>query len=485
MGSDNLNDELARVATLHATGLLDTPEEATFDEIAHLAAHLCRVPIATISLVDESRQWFKSHIGLEARETPRDISFCTHTIMQDQIMMVEDATLDPRFCSSPLVTGPPCIRFYAGFPLISREGFRLGALCVIDHKPRSLTKHQRIALAILARQVSAQIELRRAASRLKDELRMHERTERALVSSQAEFGAFMDNSPLSAFIKNSEGVFVYVNKSFERLMGRSSEELIGCTVYQLVAREDANRLTAHDAEVLASGSPSAKTEEIVTPGGVRVTLRISKFALPSADGEVRLGAIVADVTEIERHRQEIELANANLHARVITDPLTGLRTRGYFEEMLSVEFGRAKRYGGPLSLLLVDADRFKSVNDTQGHAAGDRVLRLIGRLLVQDARSSDTVARYGGEEFAILLPETAEAAALAIAERIRAGIAEQGSEGIRVTVSIGVSSLRPDVSEPAELTAEADAALYASKESGRNCVTLYSSESPVRTTLSA
>ncbi|WP_349745145.1 bifunctional diguanylate cyclase/phosphodiesterase [Roseateles cavernae] len=162
--------ELERLKDLQALGLLDSARDPAFDDLVSLAAEWCEVPIAAISLVDANRQWFKARCGLDAGETPRDQSFCTHAILKpDELMQVRDALLDPRFADNPLVTGELGIRFYAGAPLLSTKGYALGALCVIDRKPRELTASQQRALIILARQVGMLIELRRKRSQLEQQ----------------------------------------------------------------------------------------------------------------------------------------------------------------------------------------------------------------------------------------------------------------------------------------------------------------------------
>jgi GAF domain-containing protein len=164
------DNEAERLAALREYHILDTAAEQIYDDITALAAYLCDVPIAMISLVDESRQWFKSKLGLNQRETPRDVAFCAHAILQSEPLVVRDALKDARFADSALVTRSPHIRFYAGFPLSSPEGFTLGTLCAIDRKPRQLAAEQKRAMLALARQVMALLEARRLAARMADAL---------------------------------------------------------------------------------------------------------------------------------------------------------------------------------------------------------------------------------------------------------------------------------------------------------------------------
>ncbi len=156
--------ERARQSELDDFRVVDTLEEQAFDDLTRMAASVCGVPIALISLLDRDRQWFKSRVGLQATETPREFAFCEHAIhAAEPVMMVRDATQDERFAANPLVTGDPSIRFYAGAPLVSSGGQRLGTICVIDRVPRELDARQIETLQFLADQVMRKLEERRQA----------------------------------------------------------------------------------------------------------------------------------------------------------------------------------------------------------------------------------------------------------------------------------------------------------------------------------
>ena len=164
-----INEE-ARLAALEKYAILDTDPEAAFDDLAQLASFVCKTPIALITLIDQSRQWIKSKIGISVSETSRDVAFCSTAILQNEVFVVPDALQDERFRNNPLVVSEPHIRFYAGAPLVTEEGFALGALCVIDEKPRELEPEQKEALTALSRLVLGQLEFRRNLVLLKEAL---------------------------------------------------------------------------------------------------------------------------------------------------------------------------------------------------------------------------------------------------------------------------------------------------------------------------
>ncbi len=205
--------ELSRLAALLRYEILDTPDEAAFDDITQLAARFCGTPIALISLVDQHRQWFKSRLGLDVSETPRQISFCTHTIEGEGVFEVPDATRDPRFADNPLVTGEPDIRFYAGTPLTSADGYNLGTLCVIDRQPRQLSAEQRDTLERLGRQVMRLFEERLQAHHYAEQVALQQ----ALLNSAAS----------AVLITRLDGRISSLNTAAEQLLGYTERMLVG------------------------------------------------------------------------------------------------------------------------------------------------------------------------------------------------------------------------------------------------------------------
>jgi len=179
-------NETRRLKVLWQYDVLDTVPEEVFDDLTELAARICEAPIALISLIDEDRQWFKAKVGVTLNETSRDISFCSHAIKQHDLFIIPDATQDERFANNPLVISDPKIRFYAGAPLITPDGYALGTLCVIDKVPRDLRPEQKQALRVLARHVMMQLEVRRHAKELNEANKAKDATSGELAKVKAE-----------------------------------------------------------------------------------------------------------------------------------------------------------------------------------------------------------------------------------------------------------------------------------------------------------
>jgi diguanylate cyclase (GGDEF)-like protein len=316
-------EEAARLLALRNYCVLDTGNEARFDDLTCLAASICETPVALLSLVDSQRLFFKSEYGLGVREVPDNDGFCRHAVRQRDILEVPDAHADPRFVNDPLVVDAPHVQFYAGAPLVTPDDVAVGTLCVIDFRPRRLDTRQREALRILSRQAIAQLELNMQAMR---------------------------------------------------------------------------------------------------------------------------------------------------------DPLTGLYNRRPLEESLHREILRARRSGSPVGLMAIDLDRFKLVNDTLGHDAGDAVLRTIARELMACVREEDIVCRAGGEEFVVILPGTGDYALRDRAEIVRRSIEKEPISAcqstLRATVSIGLALFPEHGATTGALMRAADTALYQAKAAGRNCIVM-------------
>jgi diguanylate cyclase (GGDEF)-like protein len=318
-----LADETARLAALQRLAILDTPPEEPFDNVVNLVRTVLGVPISAVTLVDRERQWFKAIAGLDATETPRSESFCAYAIRQRAPLLIADARLDPRVREYPAVLQDPHVRAYAGVPLVTSDGYNVGALCAVDTKAREFTEGELAILRNFARIVVNEMELRHIAER---------------------------------------------------------------------------------------------------------------------------------------------------------DQLTGALTRRGFLEKVEQEIARCRRYGRAASLVLVDVDHFKSVNDTWGHPAGDKVLRELAATIEGAGRSADVLGRIGGEEFAVLLPETGGDDAMAAAERLRAAVSMRAidlgsARTIAITASFGVAMLDDAVAGAEDWLARADGPLYQAKREGRNrCV---------------
>jgi diguanylate cyclase (GGDEF)-like protein/PAS domain S-box-containing protein len=603
--------EAERLDALRSLDLLDTPPEPAFDDLTRLAAFVCGTPIALISLVDPCRQWFKARVGLDATETHRDIAFCSHAILQDDLFVVPDATEDARFKDNPLVTGEPNIRFYAGMPLTGPEGHNLGTLCVIDRVPRMLSPQQQDALRVLARQVTAQFGLRQQVEQMKSVIAEREQVEADLRASDNRFRAIFDtmfefigllapdgtlleanqtaldavgvdrnevvgqpfpetiwwrHDPLKQselrdaiqraaggefvrfeathtladgslavidfslkpvfdhsgavvllvpegrdvtdlkraeealreseqrfrsvveelaegvyLIDNATGSIVHANTALLKMLAYTANEIANLSPTDLIAKEDQKTLTAAIA-ALKGGSTGEKQSNLgqrryCRKDGSLLDVDVQVTFVPNS-GAGLLSIVLRDTSEqrayearLFEYQLGLEEANTKLQKLAVTDGLTGIKNRSAFNGKLSEEFDRSVRYEHSLSLMLVDVDYFKLFNDEFGHPAGDAVLRIIASTIQAAARTTDFVARYGGEEFAVILPDTDYAGATVLAERCRRAVAEMVWDKRPVTVSIGVATLKPDTADADTLIAQADDALYRSKQKGRNRVT--------------
>jgi diguanylate cyclase (GGDEF)-like protein/PAS domain S-box-containing protein len=441
-------NEQERLRALYAAEILDTPAEEDFDGVARLAAAICEVPIARVSLVDADRQWFKACVGDDTSQTPRDISFCGHAIMESDLFIVEDAREDERFADNPQVLGDERVRFYAGAPLITSDGQALGSLCVIDHEPRQLTEAQEDALRTLGRQVVGQLELRQREA----EMRISERRFRTLTHS----------APVGIFETDENGACTFINEYLSELIGRTSDEVRGDAWIESIYLKDRERVYTAWMQAVADEGEFTLEYRFQRPDGTTAWVQGSAVAVRESSGEVTgyLGTCL-DIAERKKLEQQRREEMREVEAMAHTDQLTQLPNRRWWDSELRRTLATAARTKSELCVALVDIDRFKRFNDENGHPGGDRLLRTAATVWKEVVRAQDFVARYGGEEFAVLLPGCSERAAAEVVERLRA------ATPMGQTVSAGIAAWKPWES-PGSLIARADEALYQAKRAGRD-----------------
>lgn len=265
--------ESDRLTALRLTGLLDSEAEEAYDDLARLAAGICDTPIALISLVDEDRQWFKARVGIDATETPRDVSFCAHAICQPgEVMVVPDATADDRFRENSLVTGEPGIRFYAGVPLSDHSGQSLGTLCVIDRQPREFTPMQSQALVALSRQFSLLLEMRHTNNRLQAEIAHRKQIEKRLQIRAESFHDLVENAVDLIQSVAPDGRFIYVNAAWCQTLGYDSQTALTLNAFDVVAPECRDECRKHLETVMSGGKVNCIDVTFLTSTGGRVQL---------------------------------------------------------------------------------------------------------------------------------------------------------------------------------------------------------------------
>lgn len=323
------NNEQERLAALKSYQILDTLPKETFDRFTKLAAIICDVPISLVSLIDENRQWFKSQVGIEVKETPREIAFCSHTIRDDKILEIEDATNDFRFKNNPLVTSSPSIKFYAGFPLVDPNGYALGTLCVIDTKPNKLSETQKNALKLLAKSVIDLIVLQRKTQEIEN------------------FDKLFQISKDLICILSPNGEFANTNNAFKLLFGWKRSELVNKSFFDYVHPDDLE-LTKEKIHKLATGASTVSfAHRFISKDK---TYKILEWVATPEPSTKMYFAIARDVTdakkkEIALHYSEQKLraffenstsfmCTHDLDGNLITVNSSGTRSLGYSQEEL-------------------------------------------------------------------------------------------------------------------------------------------------------
>ncbi|MBQ4765935.1 EAL domain-containing protein [Pectobacterium versatile] len=448
-------DEDKRLAALREYGIKHVLFDPGLSNLISLAANIFSVPIVLVSLVEAERQLFAASVGVPFCETPRDISFCAHTILKKKIMVVPDALKDARFKNNPLVVGVPYIRFYAGIPLITPSGHAIGTLCIVDLKPRAtFTKRDEHNLQDLASLVMDKLEMRRL--------------ELARKASQVRFENIANTSPDTILCVNEKGMITFWNTAAEHMLEYTDEEIIGRSINTIVPDAFVVQLNhlVTDRDSLMKGVTLELN--VQAKGGSLVPVELSVSMWEDNDN-ISYGAILRDITERRRNEERLFLL-AHL------DPLTGLANR----TLLTSNLETALKNEPAVCIMMVDLDGFKDVNDSLGHSSGDNILVHVAKKIKATVRSGDVVARMGGDEFALLFPGLSDKkVAGKIAEQIIHEISQAmiiDDHQINISASIG-AVLYPEYGLTVQdLLTSADLALYQAKSEGRNCYRFFTRE---------
>jgi diguanylate cyclase (GGDEF)-like protein/PAS domain S-box-containing protein len=590
-------NESLRLNTLASYHILDSGPEQAFDRLTKLVAGICATPMATITFVDATRQWFKSAVGLDIKQTSRDVSFCAHAISSPSLFIVEDALANPLFALNPLTCSGPGIRFYAGMPLMSPEGTALGTLTVMDRVPRKLTELQIEALQTIGEQVVDQIVLRRHRYLSeKHATRTANRTEALLQIASGAFriGTWELSVPdlrlnwsdalcdlyevprgtrptwaqwlkyfstedgeklvtaleacvrrgkawdLELKTKTASGRRIWIRISCHPIAeGDDTIQLIQGTL-QDISSAKLNERAINESEQrfrqLANAMPyivwSAESDGQIDYGNQTVmdyagledvaavtewltflhpddvepttakwtecvetgkTFSCEYRLLRAADQSYRwhlakgmpirneAGTIIKWYgTTLDIH--DMKLAHEEIGRLAFYDPLTQLPNRQLLTDRLSHALSlhfRSQRVG---AVLLIDLDKFKSVNDTLGHDKGDILLVQVAQRLAASVTDKDTVARLGGDEFVIVLEDLgvsediaaqgADRVARTVFSALNAAFDLAGYER-HVTPSIGIALFGKDADLVGQILKRADLAMYQAKENGRNTICFF------------
>jgi diguanylate cyclase (GGDEF)-like protein len=428
----------------------DGPAQASLNRICLLAQSLFNVPIALVTLIGRDEQKFLAKCGVDADGTPRKDAFCTYAILDDQVLIVSDATRDARFSENPLVTGDMHIRFYAGAPLIVRPGIRLGTLCIINTKPCEFSKEEASRLQMLA--TVAVNELRRCRVTL-DLMRQQELS--AQTARMTKVGSWIWDVRTKSLAWSEE-----TYRIFEVALGVTPTEKMVTGFWG----DDKTGVTRGMERVVRERVSVDLEHPIVTAAGTRRWVR--SIAEPEiTDGAV--SRIIGSIQDITEQRQQA----AKVERLAFYDTLTGLPNRALFQIRFSTAVAEAEQLGSKVGLLILDLDHFKDLNDTSGHAAGDALLRSVSEQLLAVYRG-DRVARLGGDEFAVIIPNVRDAHDLMEPnERLRELLRdphEPDGKRLPIRISIGAALYPEHDRDAAGVLRSAEIALHRAKDAGRN-----------------
>ncbi|SEJ82073.1 diguanylate cyclase (GGDEF) domain-containing protein [Sphingomonas sp. OV641] len=467
--------EEERLEALRSLEVLDTPPEAEFEAIVQGARHIFDSRMAFVSLVDANRQWFKARCGFSIPETPREVSICQYAIAADDMLVIPDTLADPLFASSPVVTGPPHIRSYAGIPLrhgTSPDARRLpiGTLCVADDRLLEFTPEKLELLKGFAGVIEGILEARRARS---ESLKLALSRQEALIESeraqrilqQAERMARIGSWRLD--LTNNETHWSAQTYAIHQMPPVGKPELEKALLHYPPA--DRAKVEGALAACANTGQPWDLEVDLINAKGKLRRIRLMGEAEIRDRQVMAVIGVMQDITErykVERRLREFAL----------TDELTGLASRRAFNETLDEALASTPARASALAVAIIDLDRFKEVNDRLGHPAGDEVLRVMAaKLTAADHLGDFLAARLGGDEFVVMLRGSHAAERLAqgieqLLTDLRHTVYGEGAdphEGITVSATIGACVRDAAHADRPSLMKAADTALYAAKRARR------------------
>lgn len=490
-------DEYERLLELARYDILDTAPETAFDRLTRLAARTLRVPMAVLNFVDQDRQWGKSCFGLSDTTAPRSDSFCAWTILSDEVLAVPDTSHDPRFHDNRQVTGEPHIRMYAGAPLITPGGYRLGTICVVDTEARVLSQDDQAALQDLAALVVDELELRLRNRALEAQVDQQGRQLQQLQQTVAhaevleEVIALLEAplSPQDAALAAARLIGTAISADWTGLISFQEEAMTVQVAHHTPQASPALLDFAARLPSLPGGVTRSLRESTVTtyledyaqhpgalPQGLQSGLKSAAWLPLGHYGDASFMLIAVRAERGDRapwrasDRALLDAAGRSVRAALQRhlalevsaqaarqDRLTSIGNRRAFEN----DFVACQASGQPFLVGLIDLDGFKRINDLEGHAQGDRVLQMFATVLRDEVAAAGQAYRYGGDEFALLLSGISEDDALEHVDL--AVVAARQLTTLPLGASVGFAWAGPEASSEGQVLALADERMYAVK----------------------
>jgi len=473
---ENANsDEDKRLKALEQYHILDTGYEQAFDNITTLAGLICKTPVSLISIIAKDRQWFKSAIGLKLKEISRHISFCEYTLACDDILEIPDASLDVRFQDNPLVQHEPHLRFYAGAPLIDKEGNHLGSICVLDKLPKLLTAEQKTSLAALAGVIMALLEARKNQYIYHEDLNFQivKRTkelEQSLSIIQASFTSTNDG----ILIVNLDRVRQSYNEAYLKMwdlpLNVIADDNQQVTIqYCINLVKDSNEFL--DKINFYYANPTAEGQDEIKFINGKSYLRITQ-------PQTLNGKIIGRIWRFTDITNRLELEK-NISFLTTHDSLTKLANRDFFIEKINLTIRLKRNFARKLGVINFEITDLNLINLRLGYEAGNQVLLQIAIRLKTELAKNHLIGRVGGNDFGVLAVYETDHELLVLVNHIIEIISKDylyNNEKLQIKFRLGISVSPDDESDGTVLLAFAHLAMRSAKISYKASYNFYSVE---------